>query len=404
MKDKIIENLIEKETERQVNNLELIASENYVSDDVYAALGSIFTNKYAEGYPGRRYYGGCSVVDEVEQLAIDRVCQLFKCNYANVQPHSGTQANRAVTEALIKPGDTVLALGLNFGAHLTHSSSVSYIGKYYNVITYTCTEDGIINYKELEDLAFKYNPKLIIGGASAYSRDWDHERIRETADVVGAYYMYDMAHTAGLIAAGLLSNPLHYAHVVTSTTHKTLRGPRGGFILTNDADIIKKINSSVFPGNQGGPLMNVIAAKAVCFNEALQDSFKEYQIQTRTNAMKLADYLQQYGYKIVSGGTINHEFLIDLRTKFPDMTGADAEKILEECGITVNKNMIPNDSRTPKYTSGIRIGTPAITSRGITEMGVIAALINRALQGEDPIKIKKEVLNLINKHKDLNIY
>lgn len=405
MKDILVEELISKETIRQSEGLELIASENYVSEDVCKALGSIFTNKYAEGYPSKRYYGGCSVVDELEQLAIDRACKLFDCEYANVQPHSGSQANRAVTEAVLNPGDTVLALGLNFGGHLTHSSPVSYIGKYYNVITYGCTEEGVINYKELKKLAFEHKPKLIIGGASAYSRNWDYMQIRTIADKIGALFMFDMAHIAGLVAAGVCKNPCKHAHIVTSTTHKTLRGPRGGFILLpKDFEyegtlMSKKINSSVFPGNQGGPLENVIAAKAVCFYEASQPEFKMYQKQVCKNAKELAKCLQSYGFKIVSNRTENHSFLIDLRTKYPDMTGKEAEKILETCGISVNKNMIPFDTRSPFKTSGLRIGTPAITTRGINDMKTIAKYIYRALSGEDTAVIKQEVKEFIKKFK-----
>lgn len=405
MKDKLIENLIEDETRRQLNGIELIASENYVSDDIYEALGSVCTNKYAEGYPGHRYYGGCGVIDQIEQLAIDRVCKLFNCSYANVQPHSGSQANRAVTEAVLSPGDTVLALDLNCGGHLTHSSPVSYIGKYYNVETYGSTKDGIVDYDELIDKARKIKPKMIIAGASAYSREWGYEALLEAKKQSGAILMFDMAHTAGLIAAGLLINPCKYADIVTSTTHKTLRGPRGGIILMREDFeyegklMSKRINSSVFPGNQGGPLENTIAAKAVCFGEALTPEFVEYQKQVVKNAKNLSQSLQDFGFHIITGGTDNHSFLIDLRTKYPDMTGKDAETILGQCDITVNKNMIPGDTRSPFKTSGLRLGTPAITTRGMKDMELIARFINRALSGENPDRIKAEVNYFANQYK-----
>lgn len=405
MKDKLIENLIEDETRRQLNGIELIASENYVSDDIYEALGSVCTNKYAEGYPGHRYYGGCGVVDQIEQLAIDRACKLFNCSYANVQPHSGSQANRAVTEAVLNPGDTVLALDLNCGGHLTHSSPVSYIGKYYNVETYGSTKDGIVDYDELIDKARKIKPKMIIAGASAYSREWGYEALLEAKKQSEAILMFDMAHTAGLIAAGLLINPCKYADIVTSTTHKTLRGPRGGIILMREDFeyegklMSKRINSSVFPGNQGGPLENTIAAKAVCFGEALSPEFVEYQKQVVKNAKNLAQSLQDFGFHIITGGTDNHSFLIDLRTKYPDMTGKDAETILGQCDITVNKNMIPGDTRSPFKTSGLRLGTPAITTRGMKDMELIARFINRALSGENPQNIKNEVNYFANQYK-----
>lgn len=405
MKDKLIENLIEDETRRQLNGIELIASENYVSDDIYEALGSVCTNKYAEGYPGHRYYGGCGVIDQIEQLAIDRACKLFNCSYANVQPHSGSQANRAVTEAVLSPGDTVLALDLNCGGHLTHSSPVSYIGKYYNVETYGSTKDGIVDYDELIDKARKIKPKMIIAGASAYSREWGYEALLEAKKQSEAILMFDMAHTAGLIAAGLLINPCKYADIVTSTTHKTLRGPRGGIILMREDFeyegklMSKRIDSSVFPGNQGGPLENTIAAKAVCFGEALSPEFVEYQKQVVKNAKNLAQSLQDFGFHIITGGTDNHSFLIDLRTKYPDMTGKDAETILGQCDITVNKNMIPEDTRSPFKTSGLRLGTPATTTRGMKDMELIAYFINRALSGENPQNIKNEVNYFANQYK-----
>ena len=376
-------NLIKKEEERQSSGLELIASENYVSQQVLNALGSVCTNKYAEGYPGARYYGGCEVVDQIEQLAIDRLCQLFEAEYANVQPHSGAQANMAVLMACLKPGDTFMGLDLSHGGHLTHGSPVNMSGILYHAVSYGLNEQtGLIDYDRMEETAIETRPKLIIGGASAYSREWDYARMREIADKVGALLMVDMAHTAGLIAAGLLSNPVKYAHIVTSTTHKTLRGPRGGIILmgkdfdnpwglTTPKGAIRKmsqiLSSSVFPGVQGGPLEHCIAAKAVAFYEALQPEFKEYQKQVITNASAMAEAFKSRGYKIVSGGTDNHLMLIDLRSKFPDLTGKVAEKELGKADITVNKNMVPFDSRTPFQTSGIRIGTPAVTSRGFVE-------------------------------------
>ena len=405
-------NLIKKEEERQTMGIELIASENYVSDQVLEALGSICTNKYAEGYPGARYYGGCEVIDQIEQLAIDRVCQLFDAEYANVQPHSGAQANMAVMMACLKPGDTFMGLDLSHGGHLTHGSPVNMSGILYHAVSYGLDEvTGLVDYNRMEELALKYRPKLIIGGASAYSREWNWARMREIADKVGAIMMVDMAHTAGLIAAGLLSNPVKYAHIVTSTTHKTLRGPRGGIILmgkdfdnpwglTTPKGAIKKmsqiINSSVFPGVQGGPLEHCIAAKAVSFYEALQPEFKEYQKQVVANAAAMAEAFTEKGYKIVSGGTDNHLMLIDLRTKFPDLTGKVAEKELGKADITINKNMVPFDSRSPFQTSGIRIGTPAITSRGFVEkdmefiVGLIDTVLSNAAEHLDLIAGKTE--------------
>ena len=390
-------NLIKKEEERQTMGIELIASENYVSDQVLEALGSICTNKYAEGYPGARYYGGCEVIDQIEQLAIDRVCELFEAEYANVQPHSGAQANMAVMMACLKPGDTFMGLDLSHGGHLTHGSPVNMSGILYRAVSYGLDEvTGLVDYNSMEKLALEYRPKLIIGGASAYSREWNWARMREIADKVGAILMVDMAHTAGLIAAGLLSNPVRYAHIVTSTTHKTLRGPRGGIILmgkdfdnpwgiTTPKGVIKKmsqiLNSSVFPGVQGGPLEHCIAAKAVSFYEALQPEFKEYQKQVVANAATMAEAFSEKGYKIVSGGTDNHLMLIDLRTKFPDLSGKVAEKELGKADITINKNMVPFDTRSAFQTSGIRIGTPAITSRGFVEkdMEFIVNLIDTVL-------------------------
>ena len=396
-KDKQIFDLIRKENERQTTGLELIASENYVSEQVMEAMGSICTNKYAEGYPGKRYYGGCEVVDQIEQLATDRLCALYEAEYANVQPHSGAQANMAVTMAVLKPGDTFMGLDLSMGGHLTHGSPVNASGILYHPVAYGLDpETGRIDYDEMERKALACKPKLIIGGASAYSREWDYERMRAIADKVGALLWIDMAHTAGLIAAGLLKNPVKYAHIVTSTTHKTLRGPRGGIILmgkdfdnpwglTTPKGEIKKmsalLNSSVFPGIQGGPLEHVIAAKAVAFFEAAQPEYKAYQQQVLANAAALCNAFIGRGYKIISGGTDNHLMLIDLRTKFPNLNGRVAEKELGLADITVNKNMVPFDSRSAFATSGLRIGTPAITSRGFEEkdMDAIADLIDSVL-------------------------
>ena len=390
-------NLIRKEEDRQTTGIELIASENYVSNQVLAALGSVCTNKYAEGYPGARYYGGCEVIDQIEQLAIDRLCTLFEAEYANVQPHSGAQANMAVMMACLKPGDTFMGLDLAHGGHLTHGSPVNMSGILYNAVSYGLDEvTGMVDYDRMEELALEHRPKLIIGGASAYSREWDWGRMREIADKVGAIFMVDMAHTAGLIAAGLLSNPVKYAHIVTSTTHKTLRGPRGGIILmgkdfdnpwglTTPKGTVKKmsqiLNSSVFPGVQGGPLEHCIAAKAVSFYEALQPEFKEYQKQVVANALAMSEAFTAKRYKVVSGGTDNHLMLIDLRTKFADLTGKIAEKELVKADITLNKNMVPFDSRSPFQTSGIRVGTPAVTSRGLLEkdMEFIVSLIDTVL-------------------------
>ena len=389
--------LIAAERERQMHGIELIASENFVSDNVLAAMGSVLTNKYAEGYPAARYYGGCEVVDKVESLAIERICRLYGAEYANVQPHSGAQANMAVFFAVLKPGDTFLGLNLSHGGHLSHGSAVNMSGTYFNAVSYSVKEsDGRVDYDEMEAKAMECKPKLIIGGVSAYSREWDYARMREIADKVGALLMIDMAHTAGLIAAGLLENPVKYAHIVTSTTHKTLRGPRGGIILlgkdfdnpwglTTPKGVVKKmsqiLNSAVFPGIQGGPLEHVIAAKAVAFGEALDPSFKEYQQQVVKNAKALSEAFVKRGYNIVSGGTDNHLILVDLRTKFPELTGKVAEKALVAADITTNKNMVPFDSRSAFQTSGLRFGTPAITTRGVKEeqMEVIVSLIDRVL-------------------------
>lgn len=409
-----ISELIKKEENRQLHGIELIASENFVSNSVLAALGSCLTNKYAEGYPGARYYGGCEVVDQVEQLAIDRLCKLFDAEYANVQPHSGAQANMAVFMACLKPGDTFMGLDLAHGGHLTHGSPVNMSGIIYHAVSYQLNEQtGLVDYDEMEKKALEHRPKLIVGGASAYSREWDWARMREIADKVGAILMVDMAHPAGLIAAGLLSNPVKYAHIVTSTTHKTLRGPRGGIIiigkdfdnpwgLTTPKGVIKKmsavINSSVFPGIQGGPLEHCIAAKAVAFFEALQPEFKTYQTQVKKNAAAMADSFLKRGYHVVSGGTDNHVMLIDLRTKFPELTGKVAEKTLVRADITVNKNMVPFDSRSPFTTSGIRVGTPAITSRGLVEKDIdgIVELIDEVLRNiHDKDMIEQSVLDKV---------
>ena len=404
-----IAELLKKEKDRQVNGIELIASENFVSDQVLEALGSVCTNKYAEGYPGARYYGGCEVVDQIEQLAIDRICKLFDAEYANVQPHSGAQANMAVLMACLKPGDTFMGLDLSHGGHLTHGSPVNMSGILYNAVAYKLNEEtGLIDYDQMEKTALEYKPKVIIGGASAYSREWDYERMRAIADKIGAIFMVDMAHPAGLIAAGLLKNPVKYAHIVTSTTHNTLRGPRGGIILigkdfdnpwglTTPKGVVKKmsqiINSSVFPGIQGGPLEHCIAAKAVAFYEALQPEFKLYAQQVKNNAAAMAQAFIERGYKVVSGGTDNHVMLIDLRSKFPELSGKAAEKALVLADITVNKNMVPFDSRSPFQTSGIRVGTPAITSRGLVEkdMEAIVEMIDKVLGNMDNEAVLAEV-------------
>ena len=370
--------MIEAEYKRQSRNIELIASENIVSEAVMAAMGSVLTNKYAEGYPGKRYYGGCECVDEVENLAIRRVCQLFGAKYANVQPHSGAQANMAVYQALCKPGDTVLGMSLDNGGHLTHGSPVNQSGLLYNIVPYGVDENGLIDYDALRALAKKEQPKMIIAGASAYPRAIDFEKFAEIAHEVGAYLFVDMAHIAGLVAAGLHQSPVPYADVVTTTTHKTLRGPRGGVILTNDEELAKKFNKAIFPGTQGGPLEHVIAAKAVCFGEALKPEFKAYQQRVVTNARVLADALQKQGFDLVGGGTDNHLMLIDLRKT--GVTGKELQRRLDEVYITANKNAIPNDPESPFVTSGMRIGTPAVTTRGfgVPEMLRIAEFIWQA--------------------------
>ena len=417
-KDNQIFDLISEERSRQMRGIELIASENFVSEQVMNAMGSVLTNKYAEGYPAARYYGGCEVVDKVESLAIERLCQLYGAEYANVQPHSGAQANMAVFFAVLKPGDTFLGLNLSHGGHLSHGSAVNMSGMYFNAVDYSVREeDGRVDYDEMERKAMEHKPKLIVGGASAYSREWDYKRMREIADKVGALLMIDMAHTAGLIAAGVLENPVKYAHIVTSTTHKTLRGPRGGIILlgkdfdnpwglTTPKGVVKKmsqiLNSAVFPGIQGGPLEHVIAAKAVAFGEALTPEYKEYQQQVVRNSQALAAALLSRGYNIVSGGTDNHLILVDLRTKFPELTGKVAEKALVAADITTNKNMVPFDSRSPFQTSGLRFGTPAITTRGLKEdkMEYIAELIDRVLcdpENEENIAAVRKDVNALMK-------
>ncbi len=370
--------MIEAEYKRQARNIELIASENIVSEAVMAAMGSVLTNKYAEGYPGKRYYGGCECVDEVENLAIHRVCQLFGAKYANVQPHSGAQANMAVYQALCKPGDTVLGMSLDNGGHLTHGSPVNQSGLLYNIVPYGVDENGLIDYDALRALAKKEQPKMIIAGASAYPRAIDFEKFAEIAHEVGAYLFVDMAHIAGLVAAGLHQSPVPYADVVTTTTHKTLRGPRGGVILTNDEELAKKFNKAIFPGTQGGPLEHVIAAKAVCFGEALRPEFKAYQQRVVTNARVLADALRKQGFDLVADGTDNHLMLIDLRKT--GVTGKELQRRLDEVYITANKNAIPNDPESPFVTSGMRIGTPAVTTRGFgaPEMLRIAEFIWQA--------------------------
>ena len=412
-RDNEIFDLINEERSRQTRGIELIASENFVSEQVMQAMGSVLTNKYAEGYPSARYYGGCEVVDKVESLARERLCELYGAEYANVQPHSGAQANMAVFFAILKPGDTFMGLDLSHGGHLSHGSPVNMSGKFFNAVGYQLDpETGMVDYDAMEQKALECKPKLIVGGASAYSREWDYKRMREIADKVGALLLVDMAHTAGLIAAGLLDNPVKYAHVVTSTTHKTLRGPRGGIILmgkdfenpwglTTPKCVVKMMSqifdSAVFPGIQGGPLEHVIAAKAVAFGEALDPSYKEYQAQVQKNAKAMAEAFVNRGYKIVSGGTDNHLILVDLRTKFPELTGKLAERCLVAADITTNKNMVPFDSRSPFQTSGLRFGTPAITTRGLKEgdMEAVVALIDRVLHDpeneENIAAVRKEV-------------
>ena len=413
-RDNTVFALIDEEKQRQMRGIELIASENFVSDQVMQAMGSCLTNKYAEGYPGKRYYGGCQVVDKVEQLAIDRVKALFGAEYANVQPHSGAQANAAVFLAVLNPGDTFMGLNLDHGGHLSHGSLGNTSGIIYKPVGYNLNrETGRVDYDEMERLAHEHKPKMIIGGGSAYSREWDYKRMREIADSVGAILMIDMAHPAGLIAAGLLDNPVKYAHIVTSTTHKTLRGPRGGIILmgkdfenpwgkkTPKGEVkmmSQLLNSAVFPGIQGGPLEHVIAAKAVAFGEALTPSFKEWAAQVQKNARVLAEELKRRGFDIVSGGTDNHSMLVDLRSKYPELTGKVAERVLVAADITVNKNMVPFDTRSAFQTSGIRLGTPAITTRGAKEdmMLLIADFIERVLNAPEDESVIAQVRSEVN--------
>lgn len=413
-RDTQIFQLVEAERRRQLRGIELIASENFVSDEVLRAMGSCLTNKYAEGYPGHRYYGGCGVIDQVETLAIERAKKLFGAEYANVQPHSGAQANAAVLLTVLNPGDTFMGLNLAHGGHLSHGSAVNTSGILYHPVGYNLDpKTGRVDYDEMERLALEHKPKLIIGGGSAYSREWDYARMRAIADKVGALFMVDMAHPAGLIAAGLLDNPVKYAHIVTTTTHKTLRGPRGGLILMGKdfenpwgkktpKGVVKMmsqlLNSAVFPGEQGGPLEHVIAAKAVAFGEALQPEFKEYALQVQKNAACLADELVKRGFAIVSGGTDNHSMLVDLRPKYPELTGKVAENALVAADITVNKNMVPFDDRSAFQTSGIRLGTAAITTRGAKEdlMVLIAELIERVLDNPTDESVIADVRRKVN--------
>lgn len=406
--DKELFQAIKKETKRQEKHLEMIASENYTSKAVMKACGSILTNKYAEGYPGQRYYGGCENVDIVEDLARERLKKLFGAEYANVQPHSGSQANSAVYQALLKPGDKVLGMELSAGGHLTHGFKLSFSGHFYESYFYGLNEKTEqLDYEEIRKLALEIRPKMIIAGASAYSREIDFKKFREIADEVNAYLMVDMAHIAGLVATNNHMSPIPYAHVVTSTTHKTLRGPRGGIILTNDKELAKKIDKAVFPGQQGGPLMHIIAGKAVCFKEALSKEYKKYMDQVVLNSKVLSEEFIRKGYHVVSGGTDNHLILLDIKSKF-GISGLEAENILGSINITVNKNSIPNDTEKPKYTSGIRLGTPALTTRGFkeTEMVLIANLIDKALthrdNKEELQKVKKIVLELTEDFK-LNV-
>ncbi|MBW6490405.1 MAG: serine hydroxymethyltransferase [Lentimicrobium sp.] len=413
-KDKQIFDLIKQEKERQMHGIELIASENFVSQQVLDAMGSVLTNKYAEGYPGKRYYGGCQIVDQTEQLAIDRAKALFNAEWANVQPHSGAQANMAVLMAVLKPGDTFMGLNLAHGGHLSHGSPVNSSGILYKPVAYGVEEEtGMINYDKMEAVAMETRPKLIIAGASAYSRDWDYKRMRKIADKIGALLLADIAHPAGLIARGLLNDPVPYCHFVTTTTHKTLRGPRGGLILMGkdfenpwglktpkgETKMMSAlIDSAVFPGVQGGPLEHVIASKAVAFGEALSDEFMDYIIQVKKNATVMAQAFVAKGYHVISGGTDNHLMLIDLRSKFPDLTGKVAENTLVKADITINKNMVPFDSRSPFTTSGIRVGTPAITTRGLKEehMGVIVDLIDEVLANIEDQTVIDAVRDKVN--------
>jgi len=414
-KDEKVFDLINQELQRQMHGIELIASENFVSNQVLQAMGSCMTNKYAEGYPGKRYYGGCQIVDQTEQLAIDRLKELFGAEYANVQPHSGAQANMAIFLACLKPGDTFMGLNLSHGGHLSHGSPVNFSGIIYRAVSYGVEEEtGTINYDKMEETAMKEKPKLILAGASAYSRDWDYKRMREIADKIGAILMADIAHPAGLIAKKLLNDPIPYCHIITSTTHKTLRGPRGGIIIigkdfenpygyTTPKGEIKKmstlVDSAVFPGVQGGPLEHVIASKAVAFGEALTEDYKQYIIQVKKNAAVMAKYFVDKGYKVISGGTDNHLMLIDLRTKFPNITGKQVENTLVRADITVNKNMVPFDSRSPFTTSGLRVGTPAITTRGMKEncMSGIVDLIDEVISNIENEKVIEGVKEHVHK-------
>jgi glycine hydroxymethyltransferase len=413
-RDTVIFDIIEKENQRQLKGIELIASENFVSQQVMEAVGSCLTNKYAEGYPGKRYYGGCEVVDLSEQIAIERLKELYGAEWANVQPHSGASANLAVFFAVMNPGDKFLGLNLSHGGHLTHGSAVNFSGLMYKALEYNVREsDGLVDYEQMEEVALREKPKMIIGGASAYSRDWDYARMRKIADQIGAILWVDMAHPAGMIAGGILANPVKHAHIVTSTTHKTLRGPRGGVILlgqdfdnpwgkTTPKGEIKKmsalLDSAVFPGAQGGPLEHVIAGKAIAFGEALAPEFKEYQLQVKKNAATMAQAFMDKGYKIVSNGTENHCMLIDLRSKFPELTGKIAENALVKADITVNKNMVPYDSRSPFLTSGIRVGTPAISTRGAKEdlMLEIVEMMDTVLSNPDSEAVIKSVREKVN--------
>ena len=413
-RDHKIFDLIKQEKERQMHGIELIASENFVSDQVLEAMGSVMTNKYAEGYPGKRYYGGCEIVDQSEQLAIDRACELFDAVYANVQPHSGAQANMAVFFSCLNPGDTFMGLDLSHGGHLSHGSPVNSSGILYHPVAYHVNEEsGTVDYDEMEQLAKQHRPKMLIAGASAYSRDWDYERMRDIADEIGAILMADIAHPAGLIAKGLLNDPIEFCHIVTTTTHKTLRGPRGGMILMGEdfenpwgqktpKGEIKMmsaiINSAVFPGIQGGPLEHVIASKAVAFGEALTDPYFEYILQVKKNAAIMARAFMDKGYKVISGGTDNHLMLIDLRSKFPDITGKVVENTLVKADITINKNMVPFDSRSPFQTSGLRVGTPAITTRGMKEahMAPIVELIDEVISNIDSAEAIQSVKKRVN--------
>ncbi len=413
-RDTLIFDLIGQEHNRQKEGIELIASENFVSEQVMQAMGSCLTNKYAEGYPGKRYYGGCQIVDQTEQLAIDRACELFGAEYANVQPHSGAQANAAVFYACMQPGDTFLGLDLAHGGHLSHGSPVNLSGNLYNPIPYHVNEEtGLVDYDEIEALALEHKPKMIVAGASAYSRDWDFVRLREIADKVGCLLMADIAHPAGLIAKGLLSDPMPYVHIATTTTHKTLRGPRGGLIMmgkdfenpwgqTTPKGAIKMmsqvLNFAVFPGQQGGPLEHIIAAKAIAFGEALTDGYKDYAVQMQKNAKVMAEEFIKLGYKVVSNGTDNHSMLVDLRSKFPEITGKKVENILVKADITINKNMVPFDTRSPFSTSGIRIGTPAITTRGLkeAEMPIIVAMIDEVISNIDNEEVIASVRTRVN--------